>query len=81
MPYFYSSLDDEIWVLVLGYCLEVEAVLEHHLARLSECSFEGIVIDIQHQPFSVLHGSVRGTGDLEGAQSRHVNRRFGSGNI
>lgn len=34
--YFYSSLDEKIWVLVLIHLLEVKAVLEHHLASLLE---------------------------------------------
>jgi hypothetical protein len=62
----------EIWALVLVYLLEALAVTD---VGLSECNFEGIPIDSQHHPFSVLHGSVRSD---HGAQRGHVNRSFGS---
>lgn len=33
---FNSSLNENVWALVLVHLLEVKVVLEHHLARLSE---------------------------------------------
>jgi hypothetical protein len=38
--------DDKLRVLVFIDLLEIQTIVKHHIARLSECGFEAVIRDI-----------------------------------